>query len=950
MIRPLALLLTFLTGFSGLVYEVAWQKYLASLLGSQSEATAAVLGLYLGGLALGYAVFGRVAERMVLRASRAGKAPPLLRLYGVVEASIGLYAIAFPLLFSAAERISFLAPLGNEAIAFSFDIVLSAFLLVPPTVLMGGTIPLLTQALARTLDDATRVHAWIYASNTAGAFVGSLAGAFVLLPLLGLDGALFAMGGVNLVAGSTFLVMNRAASRTLLAPGAEGASVTPPRAARFAGFAAVALLSGFAMMALQTVFNRIGGLAFGASHYTFAMIVAVFVLCIALGSSVVSSLSRIPRSLLVVSQWALVGLLALLYFELQNAPYYAHVVRVMFRDIPEGFYPYQFACFLGLLAVLALPIGLSGALLPLLFHQLRHEVGDLGGIAGKLYSWNTLGSLFGALLGGYVLLFWVDLQEVYAVALAAVVIGAGLLTFLLLDIPVLASVLATVVALGGVVALPDWDTSRIGAGRFRSRSPDSLVFEGPDAYFAGNNQAGVLRFYDDDPVNSAAVFEAALGKSGKPAPSIFNNGKSDGHAEADYPTMCFLAALPALVTDDASNSFVVGWGTGVSAGELATLPETERVTVAEISQGVLAARPLFDPWNQNASKSPKVKVLRSDAYRALLRTDERFGIIVSEPSNPWVTGVEMLYSQDFLRAARQRLTPGGVYAQWFHLYELDFETVEIVAHTYASVFDTVAVWFSTGPDLILLGFNSDQGYPDAETIRQRYEAPALHASFDRCGATSLPQVLAHEILPPGVLNAAEYEGPIHSVRHPLLSHHAARAFFSGNSATLPRIAKPKKKVAVTSLLASLFPVADFDDARFAEITEHVCAMHSHVECAGWFGRWIAGFPKSPAQSALLDRFREDSRPYLASKALASLAALHRGELPASMEGTDPQQRAEAITRMFARYYVHAIPFEPRIVGRAWSACSASGGGRAAIPCSQRRRALEPLLSSFTATD
>ena len=170
MIRVLALGLTVLTGFSALVYEVTWQKYLATLLGSHSEATAAVLGIFLGGLAAGYALFGRATRTWLARA-RARSAPPrLLLVYGFVEAAIGAYALLFPLLFGAAQALSLRLPLGSSGLGFGLDVLLSALLIGPPAVLMGGTIPILTQALARDIQDATRVHALVYGFNTAGAF------------------------------------------------------------------------------------------------------------------------------------------------------------------------------------------------------------------------------------------------------------------------------------------------------------------------------------------------------------------------------------------------------------------------------------------------------------------------------------------------------------------------------------------------------------------------------------------------------------------------------------------------------------------------------------------------------------------------------------------------------------------------------------------------------------
>ena len=210
MTRSLALFLTVLTGGSGLVYQVAWQKYLASLLGSHSEATAIVLGIFLGGLSTGYAVFGWLSGRLTARAAARGQAPRLLFAYGVVEATIGVWALLFPALFAGVRALSLWIPFEAAGLVFASDVVLTVVLIGPPTVLMGGTIPLLTQSLARDLDDATRLHAWVYAFNTAGAFFGALGAGFFLVPALGLSGCVVAMGVVNLVAGATFLAVGRA--------------------------------------------------------------------------------------------------------------------------------------------------------------------------------------------------------------------------------------------------------------------------------------------------------------------------------------------------------------------------------------------------------------------------------------------------------------------------------------------------------------------------------------------------------------------------------------------------------------------------------------------------------------------------------------------------------------------------------------------------------------------
>ncbi len=204
--------------------------------------------------------------------------------------------------------------------------------------------------------------------------------------------------------------------------------------AGYSAFAAVALLTGFAMMTIQTVLIRLGGLSLGSSQFTFSMVVAVFVLCIALGSFAVSALSRIPNTLLPIALWVLLLLLGVLYEFADSAPYWAHALRNLYRDQSVSFYPFQIQAFLGMLLCLGLPVALSGAVLPLMFHALRETVTDLGDVAGRLYSWNTTGSLLGALIGGYALLFWLDLHHIYRIAMAAIAIAALLTTLRSFDV------------------------------------------------------------------------------------------------------------------------------------------------------------------------------------------------------------------------------------------------------------------------------------------------------------------------------------------------------------------------------------------------------------------------------------------------------------------------------------------------------------------------------------
>jgi len=943
--RFTALFLTVLTGFSGLVYEVAWQKYVATLLGSHAEATAAVLAIFLGGLSVGYAIFGRATQRLVQRSRQRSRSPRLLLFYALVESGIGVYVLLFPWLFGVAQALSLLGPVGEAGLGFAFDVVLAALLIGPPAVLMGGTIPILTLGLAGSRERATRIHAWIYGFNTAGAFAGALAGAFVLIPRLGLDGALYAMGSVNILAGVIFALLDRFGQRvepTL--ESARGASAAPLE--RFGAYAAVAALAGFAMMALQTTLNRIGGLAFGSSHFTFAIVVAVFVLCIALGSLAVSALRNIPRGVVVGSQWALVLLLLILYHQIEDAPYWAHVLRALFQPVRAAFYPFYLASFAGIFLVLAIPIGLSGALLPLLFHHLRGEVGDLGSVAGRLYSWNTVGSLLGALLGGYILLFWLDLHHIYRIALAALVVQSALLTTLVFRVsPGFTALLVVLPALGSLWSLPDWEPERLASGLFRDREPAPISFAGPDVLFRKEIKNEFI-FYDDGPTATVSVREGPR-KKGRLNRGISNNGKSDGHLIGDYPTMSLAGLLPALLAERPERCFVIGYGTGVTAGELAALEWIREVDVAEISQGVIDAAPLFDEGNLNASKNPKVTIIRGDAYRTLLRTRRQYDIIVSEPSNPWVTGVEMLFSREFLEAARGQLSPGGVYVQWFHLYEVDVQTVELVLRTYASVFPNVSVWYALGSDLLLLGSDSSDRVLDLSALERRFERPDFAAGFERSGIESVAALLAHELLPVGTLHAARLDGPVHTLRHPILSDMAARAFFLGVTAQLPKLATPRSaEVGFRNSLLRRY-IAGREPSSAEHVMElavrETCKRRRRFECATLLADWRRSDASSKKLETLLAELREEfpKAAMLTEDYLESLGVLFGASRLRELDEAKSVARLETIGRKFLEHYHHVVPFDRRILRSARSKCSGEG-------CELVWRSIEELVGRLDA--
>jgi len=951
MIRLAALSLTVLTGFSGLVYEVTWEKALATLLGSHAEATAAVLGLFLGGLALGYALFGRFTQRRLERAAAAGQPPRLLVAYGWLESGIGLVALAFPLTFGAVQALSFAIPPMAEGLAFAIDVFLSLLLIGPPAVLMGGTIPILTQALAHDLEDATRVHAWVYSFNTFGAFVGALAAGFWLIPSFGIQGTLFAMAFVNLLVGATFLVLGRhdRSGMTRAVP----ASAAPVQSdSDFPVFVVAALAVGFAMMTVQTVLIRLGAMSFGASQFTFSMVVAVFVLCIALGSLLVSALPRIPRWLVAADLWALLTALLILYPLLPDAPYWVHRLRVEFPLEPSAFYAYYLAACAGVFVVIGVPVILSGALLPLLFDHLRSRVGELGDMAGRLYSANTAGSLLGALLGGYLLLFWLDLEHVFRLALLAVALAAVLVTGRLLDPARRRWAHAAVIAPALLIlVLPSWPAERLAAGLFRLRTPVPETRLGPDRLFAVNVPqiplGQKLRSYEDDPFASIAVFELPLQDGGVEL-NIVTNGKSDGMLVADRLTTAMLALVPALLADRVETAFVIGYGTGVTVGTLAAIRSMREITVAELSPGVMQAARFFEEGNGGALAFPGTRIVRSDAFRALLRSEEQFDLIISGPSNPWVSGVEMLYSQEFLAAARDRLSAGGVHCQWLHEYETDDETVAMILRGYAAVFDHVAVWYAAGPDLLLLGFRDEVSSLDLDRIRERFERKDFREQFRRVGIHSLPVLLSHELLPLGTLAELDLEGPLHTLLHPRLNHQAARAFFAGLTGRLPTAAeRDAARTAGRNSLIQRYAARYRGRLTYKERRQFATEVCRHRErvCLTYLAHWEHEEPGSAGVKRVIEQIRKRRKtPKLGiEEGLVELQRLYAtGSEPVSVEA------AWRISSNFLEFYYHAAPFPRDQLAALWDRCEAEvAPGR--ISCEQGRKRVSDRLGPLEST-
>jgi len=773
--RILIYSLFFLTGGSALAYETVWTRWLELLLGSSAYAVTAVLAAFMGGLAVGGALFGRWADRTERR----------LSLYGWLEITVGLYGLAFPTLLAAATgvyvwlaRALAIGPLTTFSLRFGI-----AFLLVAiPTTLMGGTLPLLVRHLAGQRGGTGRGVAWLYCLNSAGAATGCLLAGFVTIGRFGLQATSILAVIINIGAGLTALMLRRRNESTGPVLSEPSAPAGIPNAAYWPSprqLAWAALLSGAAAMAYEVGWFRILALVLGSSADAFTLMLATFIGGLAAGSLWASS--RIDRwddpARRLAWVQAAIGLVAVGTLPLVQ---FLPMASMRLRAMALGSYPiYQGGQLLLCALLMAGPTLLLGISFPLLA-RLAAGAGPsrgargLGKQIGGIVAWTTAGNIAGTLGAGLVLIPLVGTRWTLTLA-AAGSAAAGLLVNV--GEPRRRLVWGvTVAAAAAAIALvsPAWNPSVLTGAPFRVHdvTPDSA-----ERFAAVNRQRDVL-FLREDSGATVSVEQRddnrVLRVNGKPDASL---------AIDDMLTQRLTGHYPMLFHPDPRDVMVIGLGSGVTVGAVLRYPVAS-VTVAEISPGVVEASRLFADVNHRFWEDPRVRVRTDDARHVLLIEDATYDVIVSEPSNLWMTGVATLYTEEFYQLVRRRLRPGGMLVQWLHTYEMETEDLRMVLRTLLSAFPQVTVFRSNSGDLEFLA--SDRLFEwDFDRIRARFEQDSVRADLAPLGLTDLYTLLTNQEIAPEDVPAYAGTGALHVDDWPLLERNTPRAFFKNARVDLP---------------------------------------------------------------------------------------------------------------------------------------------------------------------
>jgi spermidine synthase len=722
-----ALLLLFVgSGCAALIYEVVWFQLLQLSIGSSAVSLGVLLGVYMGGMCLGSLLLPRYLS---------AESHPL-RVYAWLELGIGLFGVvvlyAVPLIGSWYTAIA-----GSGPANLILRAAVAGVCLLPPTFLMGATLP----AIARWVETTPRGVSWLgffYGGNLAGAVAGSLIAGFYLLRVFDMPRATFVAVGLNIVVALLALGVAKFTPRTVIkGDGTEERPAVPSTTIETRLVYVAIALSGLTALGSEVVWTRMLSLIFGATAYTFSLILAVFLVGLGIGSSVGAALAKTATNPRAALGWCQVALCAALawagYATGASLPYWpinpsisTSVVFNFQLDLVRAFW------------VMLPGAILWGASFPLALASVAVRGQDSARLVGGVYAANTVGAIVGALVTGLGMVGVVGSQVTQQV-----LIGVAALSGLLLlgaapgdargfraSVPSLVRVIV-VAAAAGLFArvVPPMPGLLVAYGRYA-------------ATWVGQNE---IIYVGEGVTASVAVSRTPSGTL-----NYHNAGKVQASSEPqDMRLQRMLGHITTLVPKNPRKVLVIGCGAGVTAGAVSVDPMVKDQTIAEIEPLVpRVVSTYFAAHNFNVVANPKVKVHLDDARHYLLTTDEKFDAITSDPLDPWVKGAATLYTREFFEVVKSHLNPGGVVTLFVQLYESTEAAAKSEVATFLEAFPNGAVFANTvngqGYDLVLFG-QLENDKIDVDAVQARLADPANAAitkSLSEIGINSAVELFA----------------------------------------------------------------------------------------------------------------------------------------------------------------------------------------------------------------
>jgi len=763
--RRILALLFFASGAAGLVDQVAWLRYLSLVFGNTTLATATLLAVFMGGLGLGAVLFGRLSDRT----------PRPLTIYALLELGIGLFAIFSPRFFDGMTAVYVAADHaagGASSAPWSFGLLrlgLAALCLLPPTLLMGGTLPLIVRGLGdlgrpAAENGATRHRlgrdtALLYGANTLGAVCGVAGAGFLSIPLFGLHASLLLAAALNFAAALGALALGR--RDVPAAPAAAGGAAAPPTAAdRRLLFAAV--LMGATSLAFEVLWTRILVFYLGSTVYAFSLMLFGFLLGIAAGSLAIARVAdRLQRPLAFLAMVELgiaaTAPISIWLFATLNGRQIALSEALQ----PQGFGVAVLAQLAAVLPILLPPTLLMGVSFPLLVRVYAARAGSgapdlrVGRDLGALYGANTLGCIAGSLGAGFGLVPLVGSQNSLLAIGAATAVVALLLARTASSVEPASSrgvlrwitglALATPVLFAGLAWRLPADRVILAAGIFGQDRPEDLV-----------------HFHEDA---SAAVAIRRMHASSGDYLSLELNGVNVAGTSPDlYAVQKMQGHLPMLLGRSGGARVVhIGFGSGGTAHAVSRHPVSE-IRIVELSPAVLAASDrYFGTINHSVLADPRVRVEINDGRNFLLATTETFDAVLSDSIHPRYAGNGSLYSEEYFRLVADRLAPGGVVSMWLPMYTLTPSNFAMIVRAFRNVFPETVVWYEPSAlnSFTIVTGRTSGGPWDREALSRGFADPAIVEALADIGMRRPADILACHLASGAELDAFLGDTPPH---------------------------------------------------------------------------------------------------------------------------------------------------------------------------------------------
>ncbi len=663
-------LLFLVSGATGLLYEVAFCKVLSTIFGATAYAVSTVLSAFMAGLALGAFFGGRLADKI--------KRP--LAAYGAAEVLVGALAAGTPWVFGALTSIyvsiarsgTSLATLTALRASLTFAIILV------PTACMGATLPLLSRIFAGDAEGQRRLP-MLYATNTLGGALGSLLGAYVVLPTLGITGTMHAAAIANVLIGVTAIVLGlRGPAIELPSPRAREATST--REGLPFSFLGFAFASGFLVFAAEVVQTHLLAVLIGNSAYAFGLMLAVFLVCLGLGAARAPALGARHGAGALARGLALAALgLALTTPGWDQLPHLFTIAGKVFdswgaRELTRG---------AAAVLILAVPTFFMGTTFPLLLARVAARQ-SVARDTARLTIANTVGTIFGSIVTGYGLLPLLGSQRTLVAIAVVFAVLAALAVLTAAERGKTMRATAGIASAGAVVAVlaPTWNLARLT--------------NGANVYFTHGPPPDDIPFVRED-VHGGITTVARRGD----LLTMYTNGKFQGDDGKEMAAQRHFAHFPSLFLKNEKRALVIGLGTGTTLGTVCAYP-FEEIEVAEISPAIVeAADQLFAGPSRGGLHDKRVRLHLDDGRNVLLFSDGGYDLITIELSSVWFAGSSNLYSKEFYELTKSRLAKDGVLQQWVQLHHIGAREVAVIVRTLRSVFAHVAL-FEGGAQGILV--------------------------------------------------------------------------------------------------------------------------------------------------------------------------------------------------------------------------------------------------------